>query len=315
MKTPVLFLMFNRPELTFRVFEEIRKAKPSKLFIAADGPRQEKEGESEKCELARSIINKIDWTCEIKTLFRDNNLGCRDAVSSAITWFFDSVEEGIILEDDCLPNQSFFTFCEVLLDKYRTEEKIMHIGGTNFQDNIKRGNASYYFSIHPNIWGWATWKRAWKNYSINMDEFDGFKKTQTTFKHPRIAKFNIDKLEKTRSGEINTWDYQWFYSIWKLNGICIIPNSNLITNIGFGENATHTKDLNSFLSGISTSELARVKHPDKIIIDKIADDYYSWKLLGFKNSLDYSIFTLKRRLISLAYPIYKKIKNNSAKIW
>ncbi|MGE0636666.1 MAG: nucleotide-diphospho-sugar transferase [Bacteroidia bacterium] len=309
MKTPVLFLIFNRPELTFRVFEEIRKAQPEQLFIAADGPREDREGESEKCEQARNIASKVDWSCEVKTLFRDKNLGCKMAVSSAINWFFEQVEEGIILEDDCLPNQSFFFFCKTMLEKYRSEEKVMHIGGANFQDKIKRGSASYYFSIHPNQWGWATWRRAWQHYDINMTDYFDFKKRQKIFSNQRIALFNFEKLEKTLSGEINTWDYQWFYSIWVKKGICIIPNSNLIMNIGFGEQATHTFETKSFLSEVSTSELRDIIHPSKIIINTKADEYFSWKLLGFKNSFEHMLFDLKKRTIVFTYPIYRKIKN------
>lgn len=307
MNTPVLFLIFNRPELTFRVFEEIRKAQPQQLFIAADGPREGKEGEAGKCEQARSIVNKIDWKCEVKTLFRDKNLGCQDAVSSAITWFFDNVVEGIILEDDCLPDQSFFTFCETLLEKYRDNEKIMHIGGNNFQDGIKRGNASYYFSIHPHQWGWATWNRAWNRYNININGLENFKKTQTIFKHPAIVSFNMEKLEKTLNGEINTWDYQWFYTIWKNNGITIVPNVNLVTNIGFGENATHTFQADHFLAQVPLGKLDTILHPTQIKVNKKADDYYSWQLLRLKGSFDYYRFEAKKRSVAFIYPIYKKI--------
>ncbi len=307
-KTPILFLIFNRPELTLKVFEEIRKIKPEKLFIAADGPRKNKEGEEGKCREVRKIIDKIDWKCEVKTLFRETNLGCKIAVSSAITWFFENVEEGIILEDDCLPCSSFFTFCETLLKKYRDDEGIMHIGGTNVQNGKSRGEGSYYFSYVSNVWGWASWRRAWKNYSIEMEGLDNFKRNQSIFKHSRIAQFNYEKLEKTKNGEINTWDYQWLYSIWRINGICITPNKNLITNIGFDENATHTMDQNHFLSKIPVSDLGPIVHPEKIIINKAADNYYSWKLLGYNNSFDYLLFDIKKRFINLLYPAYKKIK-------
>ncbi len=309
LKTPVLFLIFNRPDVTFRVFEEIRKAEPKQLFIAADGPRENKEGEAERCEQARSILKKIDWNCEVKTMFLDKNLGCRDAVSSAITWFFNNVEEGIILEDDCLPNQNFFTFCQTLLEKYRDNERIMHIGGANFQDGIKRGSSSYYFSVYPGIWGWATWKRAWGKYLINMDDFESFRKNQSIFNLKPIADYNLEKLSKTFIREISTWDYQWMYSVWKNNGICIIPNLNLISNIGFGVNATHTIEKNSFLAEIPVYDIGIIKHPEKIIINNTADDYYSWKLVGFKGNLDYRLHEIKKKFIQLIYPIYKALTN------
>src|SRR6187402_3370357 len=151
---PILFLVFNRPETTVRVFEKIREIKPQRLFVAADGPREGKEGEKEKCQAVRDLILKnIDWPCEVKTLLRDQNLGCGKAVSSGITWFFEQVDEGIILEDDTLPAISFYNFCKLLLNKYRNEQKIKMISGINFQDGIRRGDASYYFTRLCHIWG------------------------------------------------------------------------------------------------------------------------------------------------------------------
>ena len=160
-ETPILFITFNRPDTTKRVFEAIKKIKPKKLFISADGPRENKVGEKQKCLTVRSIFDNIDWDCEVKTLFQEKNLGCKIAATTAVTWFFQSVEEGIIIEDDCLPNKSFFLFCQKMLATYRKHEAIMHISGTNFQFGNKRGEASYYFSRCIHMWGWATWRRAW----------------------------------------------------------------------------------------------------------------------------------------------------------
>ena len=165
---PVLFLIFNRPETTIQVFSAIKKAQPNRLYIAADGPRPEYPDEVNHCKIARTIATNVDWDCEVKTLFRDQNLGCRLAVSQAIDWFFEQEPEGIILEDDCLPNQSFFWFCKELLEKYRNETRIMHIGGTNFQFGKNRTNYSYYFSRYAHIWGWASWRREWKYYDEKL---------------------------------------------------------------------------------------------------------------------------------------------------
>ena len=172
--TPILFLIFNRPDTTFKVFEEIRKIKPAKLYIAADGPRPNVIGEEEKCTASRNIIKQVDWDCDVKTLFREKNLGCKIAVSSAISWFFENVEEGIILEDDTFPTQSFFWFCQELLDFYRNDSRIMHISGNNFQLGKIRGEGSYYFSKYNHIWGWATWKRAWRFYDVSLNTFPIF---------------------------------------------------------------------------------------------------------------------------------------------
>ena len=164
MQTALLFLVFNRPDTTTQVFKKIRQAKPPRLYVASDGPRDGNSDDKKKVTKVREIATKVDWPCEVKTLFRDKNLGCKKGVSTAITWFFEHEEQGIILEDDCVPNLDFFTFCENLLQRYDKDERISTITGNNFQDGKWRGNASYYFSKYNHCWGWATWRRSWKNY-------------------------------------------------------------------------------------------------------------------------------------------------------
>ncbi len=274
MKTPVLFLIFNRPLLTLRVFEQIRKAKPAKLFIAADGPRSGNESDLEKCLETRKITELVNWNCEVKTLFRDENLGCKIAVNSAIDWFFENAEEGIILEDDCLPDQSFFLFCEKLLEKYRMDDRIMHIGGNNFQNGIKRGNVSYYFSIYPHIWGWATWRRAWKHNDVEMKSFNNFKTLNNItqlFNQKEEQEYWLRKYSETAEGKIDSWDYPWLFSIQSINGISITPNSNLVSNIGIGIDQTHENRPefgNMKLTGID-----KISHPKSILINRQADKY------------------------------------------
>jgi hypothetical protein len=277
MNTPVLFLIFNRPETTKKVFEAIRKARPEKLFIAADGPRENKIGENELCNEARTIVTQIDWPCEVKTLFRENNLGCKIGVSSAITWFFEHVENGIILEDDCLPDMSFFRFCEELLEYYKDDERIMHISGDNFQFEKKRGDGDYYFSKINHVWGWATWRRAWKYYDVSLNSLDKFIENnyiRDIFSDEKISKKWLNLFIKTKKGKIDTWDYQWTYSMWTQNGLAILPNVNLVKNIGFGNTATHTKSSNSKLERNDTVALSINKHPTMIVRDLEADEYF-----------------------------------------
>ncbi len=169
--SPVLFLIFNRPETTEQVFSAIKKAQPPRLYIAADGPRSEYPNDAESCDISRAIATNVDWDCEVKTLFQDQNLGCRLAVSGAVDWFFEQETEGIILEDDCLPDQSFFLFCQELLEQYRDDTRIMQIGGTNYQFGKKRTNYSYYFSRYGHLWGWASWRRAWSFYDEKMKQW------------------------------------------------------------------------------------------------------------------------------------------------
>lgn len=316
MKTPVLFLLFNRPEQTFRVFEEIRKAQPEKLFIAADGPREDKEGEAGNCEQARSIVNKIDWKCEVKTLFRDKNLGCRDAVSSAITWFFDNVEEGIILEDDCLPNQSFFKFCEELLERYRDNKTIMHIGGVNLQNGKKRGRASYYFSAYPHIWGWATWRRSWQLYNINFynDKSKAIiKNVNNVFHDIEQANFWNTLYSKTISHEIDTWDFQWQYTVWRHRGLAILPQSNLVSNIGFGENATHTTELSHSLSNLPLEEYNTFTNTNDYFRDTEADKFvYNTYYKNHKNKVPFKII-MKDKMKQLTLKIINLLKFKNLK--
>jgi hypothetical protein len=243
MDTPVLFLFFTRPETAKRVFKEIRKAKPRKLFLAADGPRENVPGEDRLCAKTRHVVESlIDWDCEVKRLYREHNLGCKEAVSSAINWFFSQVEEGIILEDDTLPTQSFFQFASKMLERYRNEQKIMHVGGNNYQDGRIRGDGSYYYSRTACSWGWATWRRSWKKYDVDMaglsDDWTGIINNHLDF--PLWPEYWHIMLQKTAKNEIDTWDYQWHYAIRKNGGYCILPNLNLVSNIGVGKNATHT---------------------------------------------------------------------------
>lgn len=271
MDSPVLFIIFNRPNLTTQVFEQIRAARPRYLFVAADGPRQQVKADKENCEATRDIVNHVDWDCTVKTLFRDSNLGCRVAVSSAIDWFFQHVEEGIILEDDCLPHPDFFSYCQSLLSKYRHESSVMHISGDNFQFGEWRGDSSYYFSRISHIWGWASWKRAWQCYDVDMKDFPDFiKSNKPFFIDKQLEKYWLFHFKRMYKGA-DTWDYQWTYAIMKNQGYCIIPNVNLISNIGFGKEATHSFNRKDSLANMRTGSIGELRHPEKIQFDNEAD--------------------------------------------
>ena len=241
--TPILFVIFNRIDTTKKVFEEIKKAKPRELFIAADGPRN--DNEKEKTDAVRKyILKNINWKCKVKTLFRDKNLGCKYAVSSAIDWFFNNVEQGIILEDDCLPAQSFFRFCQEMLEKYKDDERIMQISGTNVEENSKT-KESYFFARVFNLWGWATWRRAWKNYDVEMKAWPKFR-DEGWMRQFSLGYFdslqNIYGMNYLYKGKLDTWDYQWSLCCMINNGLVIIPKKNQITNIGFSGDSTHMVD-------------------------------------------------------------------------
>ena len=253
--TPILFLIFNRPSTTSRVFAQIKKVQPKFLFVAADGPRKDREGEIEKCsEVKNLVMNGIDWDCEVKILFREENLGCARAPSEAITWFFRNVEEGIILEDDCLPTQTFFLFCEIMLLKFRDEDAIMHVSGNNFQFS-KIGSECYYLSRLPHIWGWASWRRAWQKFDL---ELPGFKVDEVVnyFDYPPIDNYWHDLFAMTRNEALkHVWDYQWTFAVFQNEGLCILPQQNLVSNIGFGVDSSHTNDINSFLACLKSYDM------------------------------------------------------------
>lgn len=278
MKTevPVLLLIFNRPHKTKKVFQSIRNAKPSKLYVAADGPRSGLREERRKCEEARAVATRVDWDCEVKTLFRSENLGCKVAVSGAVDWFFEQEEMGIILEDDCLPDSSFFPFCEKLLRKYREEEKVMTISGNNFQPGRRTDN-SYYFSKFMHCWGWATWKRAWRHFDLEMKDWPKLRNQNflsELFSSARARKYWRNKFDGVYSGEIDSWAYIWSYVIWKERGLNILPEVNLVRNIGFGEESTHTRASDSDAANMPRGSISfPLEHPASIAPHKKADKY------------------------------------------
>src|SRR5262245_13627116 len=274
-KVPVLFLVFNRPETTARVMEANRAAGPERLYVAADGPRDGKTGEAERCADVRQIATRVDWPCEVRTLFRERNLGCRQAVSSAITWFFEQEPEGIILEDDCLPSQSFFPFCAELLARFRDDERIMCITGCNFQQNMKGYPYSYYFSKYIHVWGWATWRRAWRTYDDAMKfypEFVHYNFLESFSCSGSFLDYWKNEFDHVYRRTLDTWDYVWLFSCWANSGLTCTPHVNLVSNIGFGPNATHTHDYNSSSSNLSRSDIEiPLKHPLLIVRNANAD--------------------------------------------
>jgi len=240
--TAVLFLIYKRPDTTKQVFEAIRQAKPTRLYVAADGPKADVLGEAEKVQQARDIVlNGVDWDCEVKTLFRDTNLGCKYGVSGGIDWFFEHEEEGIILEDDTLPSQSFFWFCQELLERYRYDTRIFLISGYNKQGVWKCAESDYFFSNYGGIWGWASWRRAWAHNDINLKWLDEAikRKALLNLLGKRQGKARETVIQRANC-KIDTWDYSWGFSRHINNGLACVPSKSLIQNIGFSPEATHT---------------------------------------------------------------------------
>ncbi|BBY00488.1 hemolytic protein HlpA [Mycobacterium seoulense] len=271
---PIIFIIFNRPDTTRQVFEAIRAARPSKLLVVADGPRSNRPGEAEKCAAARAIIEGVDWDCEVQTNYSEANLGCRLRVSSGITWAFELVDKAIILEDDCVPAPSFFQYCAELLDHYEDDERIMMVSGGNHLFGQATVADSYYFSRYVHIWGWATWRRAWTKNDVNMTYWPEIRdrKLFDQYFRKRSERFYWDSVfQAAYEGKLNTWDFQWVYSIWANSGLCVAPARNLVQNIGFGhaEATNMVKDV--VYSSLGAEELdLPVTHPATVLasVDK-----------------------------------------------
>jgi len=275
-KTAVAFLIFNRRETTAQVFAAIRAAQPSKLLVVADGPRPGRPGEEQECKATRAVIEQVDWPCEVQTNYAKVNLGCRQRVSSGLDWVFSQIEEAIILEDDCLPHPSFFRFCEHLLERYREDERVMMIGGTNYLHNRLKVEESYVFSRYFSIWGWASWRRAWSRYDITMKEWPRLKKQEQLkafYAQPYMRRFVTSTFDATYRERINTWDVQWFYSCLFNNGLSIIPRVNLVSNIGTLGAHSAGRSINNFFP-VFPLDTEHMRHPDLVHPDVGYDDRF-----------------------------------------
>ena len=298
LNTPVVFFLFLRPDTTQRVFERIAQAKPKQLFVVADGPRN--LDEAEKCHATRAIINQVDWDCEVHTNYADQNMGLRKRISSGLNWVFEQVEQAIILEDDCLPHPTFFRYCEELLEKYKDDERVMHISGDNFGYQRPAGVVdSYYFSMFAHVWGWATWQRAWAKYDVNMTTWG-----DSAFRETVLSRFPKNQRaywrymwHLTYRGQKKTWDFQWVYACVTHEGLCAMPYENQITNIGMGAEGTNTQDTNSPLANLVTSDMIfPLKHPVTIVYDSETDK-------------------LSEKLFFKQMPIWKRAARKAKMLW
>lgn len=251
--TPVVIILFNRPEKTRRVFEQIAKVEPGELFVIADGPRAQHPDDEEKCHMAREVIDEVDWDCQVHWDFADENLGVEERVQTGLDWVFENVDEAIILEDDCLPDPSFFPFCQELLGEYREDERIWDVTGTNPLLEWNAERYDYHYSIHGVAWGWATWKRSWERYDPDMERWadpDIRARVRDYLADAQQYRWARRLYERTFRGEETTWDYQWGFAKSINNALSIVPSRNLVSNIGFDEGATHTTATDSPLADL-----------------------------------------------------------------
>lgn len=267
-KTPIVFIIFNRADTAQKVFDVIKSVRPSHLIVIADGARDGVVGEKEAVEKTRRIIEGVDWPCRVDKDFSSVNLGCKKRVSSGLDFAFSKVDKAIILEDDCLADKSFFAFCEELLERYENDERVMMISGDNKTFGKSICSESYYFSRQVQIWGWATWRRAWCKNDIDMKDWQNIKKQKAfdAFSATKQHRFYWQQLfELSYNGHIKSWDGQWTYSVWKESGLAIVPAVNLVQNIGFSKNATHTKDSSIFANMQTFAINFPLVHPKCVI--------------------------------------------------
>lgn len=298
-KTPVVFICFNRPSLTRITFHQIRKQKPTKLFLIMDAPKLGNNSDKKKCAKVKKIISQIDWKCKVYKNFSKHNLGLKTRITSGLTWVFKKVDKAIILEDDCYPSKNFFYFCETMLRLYKNNMKISIITGNNFQRKPINKD-SYYFSKYSHIWGWATWKRSWDLFDDNEKKIEKFlvsKKFKNICKTRDEQNYWISMNHQIKKGKLKSWAYYFLLSIWKNNGLTITPNFNLIKNLGFDSNlSTNQHDLNLKTSLPKNKLEAPLKHPKLIKLNERAD-----------NQVFYSVYK-KNIIVRLSNKI-KKITN------
>lgn len=273
-----------------QIFAAIRAARPKKLWIHADGPRKNRPGEAEKCTAVRALFDEIDWPCEVVKLFRDENWGLKKGLADALKQFFQVEKTGIILEDDQLPDPSFFPFCEQLLEKYKADERVMHISGlNNILETTYSESASYRFTNYAIVGAWATWARAWKHFDPTLADLDKFRKSgrfDSFLPNPLSRRYLLEKFEAVRAGRLDSWAFPWFFSVAKMGGLGILPVQNLVESIGVGVvEATNTTQNFPRILPAGTMPFP-LRHPENMERDPAFDQqlFYSthkpfWKLI------------------------------------
>ena len=272
--TPVVLVVFNRPDPARAVFDAIRAAKPRTLMVVADGPRPDRPGEAELCRQARAVVERPDWPCELVRNYAETNLGCGRRVATGLDWVFQNVEEAIILEDDCLPDPTFFRFCAEMLERYRDEDRVMQISGTNFLFGARPIHDSYYFSRYPLCWGWATWRRAWRRFDFDLNAWKADRQGYLAkFTEPRERAFWSATWDAVSSGRRDIWDYQWAFALLKACGLAVTPSVNLVRNIGFGPAATHTTSRLLAMRPAARAMNFPLRHPARLEANAEADRF------------------------------------------
>ncbi|MEY2486510.1 MAG: hypothetical protein QOH39_2158 [Verrucomicrobiota bacterium] len=277
LNTPVALIAFRRPQFTERVLQAIGRVQPRTMLVFADGPRPGNAGDIEACRATRALVDGLDWDCEVLKQYSDVNLGCGRGPATAIDWIFSQVPEAIILEDDCLPDPSFFHFCEEMLERYRNDERVMHIGGSTYQRGTLPVPYSYFFSCFNGAWGWATWRRAWKFFDLSVKRWPLLRDTTwltDILEDKKAVGIWAKEFAEAynRGGEVGYWDHQWTFACWANSGLSVRPNRNLVSNIGCCENATNTLSAADPRANLPAGEMTfPLIHPPMVLQNRELD--------------------------------------------
>jgi hypothetical protein len=271
----VLLILFNRPRHTRLVFEAIREARPPRLFVAADGPRPGEAADIALCAEARAVVRQVDWPCDVRVLESGVNLGCKLGVETAISWFFDHVESGIILEDDCLPSRSFFDFATSMLQSHRDRSDVMMVCGTNLATSWNPAESSYHYAYNASPFGWASWRDAWRHYDPEMTAWtttEGQRRVKEVVRNARHYRWRERQFDMVCHEGYDTWDWAWTFTRLYHGACAVIPSVNLVSNIGFGPDATHTKRIRRKVANLPRFELPPpYVQPEKAVVDGAYD--------------------------------------------
>jgi hypothetical protein len=287
LRTSVALLIFNRPDATRRVAAQIAKARPPKVLIFADGPRATHPGDEGLVEQTRAVIDEIEWPCDVLRNYSDVNLGTKYRPATGLDWVFETVEEAIFLEDDCLPDLSFFRFCDELLERYRHDPRVMMVSGDNFLPGGRTVSPSYFFSRYVAIWGWATWRRAWTYYDVDLQDWEGLRRTpfpRDLLGDEAVANLWRGYFDRIVSGETRTWDHQWQFACFRQQGLCVIPSTNLVSNVGFGPGAAHYVEFDPLLADVRARQMKfPLTHPSVVAPDRKYDEFVCRHLFRVKD--------------------------------
>lgn len=313
--TPVAVILFNRPDTTQRVFEAIRAVRPTRLLLVADGPRPHRPSDPQYCAASRAVFDQVDWPCDVRRDFATTNMGARGRVASGLNWVFSEVESAIVLEDDCLPDATFFRFAQELLRRYASDERVMGIGGTNVLGTWKDDRQSYHFSELGSIWGWATWRRAWSHFDVELTAWSRPEERAALVSALRRigpCEARERQFQRVFEHEVDAWDYQWEAARFLQSGLFILPSRNLITNLGCG----HPEATNTTFEGSPYANLPLqaasfpLVHPRSVVTDHQFDRMILAKQEGPKRIWRHLPDPVKARL----RPIWRRMRSITARL-